>query len=115
MEGGNKSGSVGCGGPGVWGGDVMPLNLHKPSSTPHGGGGPGGGPVAAKKIFQPFLPLPRLKHLRNKWTFDYKRPRSIGRGRAVYGNFGVTVRPLAYIPAHRRNRLRNAPARALLN
>jgi glycine dehydrogenase subunit 2 len=71
--------------------------------------------VAVKKIFEPFLPTPRLKRLRNRWTFDYKRPRSIGRVRAFYGNFGVIVRALAYILAHGGNGLRNATVDAVLN
>jgi glycine dehydrogenase subunit 2 len=115
MDGANMNALVGIARPGDFGVDVMHLNLHKTFSTPHGGGGPGGGPVAVKKILEPFLPLPRLKHLRNKWTFDYKRPRSIGRVRAFYGNFGVTVRALAYILAHGGNGLRNATVDAVLN
>ncbi len=115
MDGANMNALVGIARPGDFGVDVMHLNLHKTFSTPHGGGGPGGGPVAVKKILEPFLPLPRLKQLRNKWTFDYKRPRSIGRVRAFYGNFGVTVRALAYILAHGGNGLRNATVDAVLN
>ena len=115
MDGANMNALVGIARPGDFGVDVMHLNLHKTFSTPHGGGGPGGGPVAVKKIFEPFLPLPRLKRLRNKWTFDYKRPRSIGRVRAFYGNFGVTVRALAYVLAHGGNGLRNATVDAVLN
>jgi glycine dehydrogenase subunit 2 len=115
MDGANMNALVGIARPGDFGVDVMHLNLHKTFSTPHGGGGPGGGPVAVKKILEPFLPLPRLKHLRSKWTFDYKRPRSIGRVRAFYGNFGVTVRALAYILAHGGNGLRNATVDAVLN
>jgi glycine dehydrogenase subunit 2 len=115
MDGANMNALVGIARPGDFGVDVMHLNLHKTFSTPHGGGGPGGGPVAVKKILEPFLPLPRLKHVRNKWTFDYKRPRSIGRVRAFYGNFGVTVRALAYILAHGGNGLRNATVDAVLN
>jgi glycine dehydrogenase subunit 2 len=115
MDGANMNALVGIVQPGRFGVDVMHLNLHKTFSTPHGGGGPGGGPVAVKKGLEPFLPLPRLKHVRNKWTFDYKRPRSIGRVRAFYGNFGVIVRALAYILAHGGNGLRNATVDAVLN
>ena len=115
MDGANMNALVGIARPGDFGVDVMHLNLHKTFSTPHGGGGPGGGPVAVKKIFEPFLPLPRLKRLRSKWAFDYKRPRSIGRVRAYYGNFGVIVRALAYILAHGGNGLRNATVDAVLN
>jgi glycine cleavage system P protein (glycine dehydrogenase) subunit 2 len=115
MDGANMNALVGIAKPGDFGVDVMHLNLHKTFSTPHGGGGPGGGPVAVKKIFEPFLPLPRLKRARNKWSFDYKRPRSIGRVRAFYGNFGVMVRALAYILAHGGNGLRNATVDAVMN
>ena len=115
MDGANMNALVGIAKPGDFGVDVMHLNLHKTFSTPHGGGGPGGGPVAVKKIFEPFLPLPRLKRSRNKWTFDYNRPRSIGRVRAFYGNFGVIVRALAYILAHGGNGFRNATVDAVMN
>jgi len=115
MDGANMNALVGIARPGEFGVDVMHLNLHKTFSTPHGGGGPGGGPVAVKKILEPFLPLPRLKRLRNRWTFDYNRPRSIGRVRAYYGNFGVIVRALAYVLAHGGNGLRNATMDAVLN
>ena len=115
MDGANMNALVGIARPGDFGVDVMHLNLHKTFSTPHGGGGPGGGPVAVKKALEPFLPLPRLKRIRNKWTFDYNRPRSIGRVRAFYGNFGVMVRALAYILAHGGNGLRNATVDAVLN
>jgi len=115
MDGANMNALVGIARPGDFGVDVMHLNLHKTFSTPHGGGGPGGGPVAVKKILEPFLPIPRLKRARNKWTFDYKRPRSIGRVRAFYGNFGVIVRALAYILAHGGDGLRNATVDAVMN
>jgi len=115
MDGANMNALVGIAQPGDFGVDVMHLNLHKTFSTPHGGGGPGGGPVAVKKMLEPFLPLPRLKRARTKWTFDYNRPRSIGRVRAFYGNFGVIVRALAYILAHGGNGLRNATVDAVLN
>ena len=93
----------------------MHLNLHKTFSTPHGGGGPGAGPVAVKKALEPFLPVPRLKRAGKKWAFDYKRKHSIGRVRAFYGNFGVLVRALAYILAHGGPGLRNATVDAVLN
>jgi glycine dehydrogenase subunit 2 len=94
---------------------VLHLNLHKTFSTPHGGGGPGAGPVAVKKPFEPFLPVPRLKRSGKKWAYDYRRKHSIGRVRAFYGNFGVLVRALAYILAHGGPGLRNATVDAVLN
>jgi glycine dehydrogenase subunit 2 len=115
MDGANMNALVGIARPGDFGVDVMHINLHKTFSTPHGGGGPGGGPVAVKKSLEPFLPIPRLKRAGKKWMFDYKRPKSIGRVRAFYGNFGVLVRALAYILAHGGNGLRNATVDAVVN
>jgi len=115
MDGANMNALVGIARPGDFGVDVMHLNLHKTFSTPHGGGGPGAGPVAVKKVLEPFLPTPRLKRSGKKWAFDYKRPRSIGRVKAYYGNFGVLVRALAYILAHGGPGLRNATVDAVLN
>ncbi len=115
MDGANMNALVGIARPGDFGVDVMHLNLHKTFSTPHGGGGPGAGPVAVKKAFEPFLPAPRLKRSARKWTWDYKRKHSIGRVKAFYGNFGVLVRALAYILAHGGEGLRNATVDAVLN
>jgi len=115
MDGANMNALVGIARPGDFGVDVMHLNLHKTFSTPHGGGGPGGGPVAVKKSLEPYLPVPRLRRAGKRWTFDHKRPKSIGRVRAFYGNFGVLVRALAYILAHGGNGLRNATIDAVLN
>ena len=115
MDGANMNALVGIARPGDFGVDVMHLNLHKTFSTPHGGGGPGGGPVAVKKILEPFLPVPRLKRSGKKWAYDYKRPKTIGKVKAFYGNFGVLVRALAYILAHGGEGLRNATLDAVLN
>jgi glycine dehydrogenase subunit 2 len=115
MDGANMNALVGIARPGDFGVDALHLNLHKTFSTPHGGGGPGAGPVAVKKELEPFLPIPRLKRSRGKLAFDYKRKHSIGRVRAFYGNFGVLVRALAYILAHGGPGLRNATVDAVLN
>jgi glycine dehydrogenase subunit 2 len=115
MDGANMNALVGIARPGDFGVDVMHLNLHKTFSTPHGGGGPGAGPVAVKKVLEPFLPAPRLKRTGKKWAWDYRRKRSIGRVKAYYGNFGVLVRALAYILAHGGPGLRNATVDAVLN
>ncbi len=79
MDGANMNALVGIARPGDFGVDVMHLNLHKTFSTPHGGGGPGAGPVAVKKLLEPFLPAPRLRKSGRRWTWDYKRQHSIGR------------------------------------
>ncbi|MCU1336784.1 MAG: glycine dehydrogenase (decarboxylating) beta subunit [Bryobacterales bacterium] len=115
MDGANMNALAGISRPGDYGIDLMHLNLHKTFSTPHGGGGPGSGPVAVKKELEPFLPLPRLQHAPSGWSWNYGRPQSIGRVRAFYGNFGVLVRALAYIMAHGGDGLRRATLDALLN
>jgi glycine dehydrogenase subunit 2 len=115
MDGANMNALVGISRPGDFGVDVMHLNLHKTFSTPHGGGGPGSGPVAVKDVLAPYLPGPRLERQSDHWTWNYDLPQSIGRVRAFYGNFGVLVRALAYIMAHGGDGLRRATLDALLN
>jgi len=115
MDGANMNALVGIARPGDFGVDVMHINLHKTFSTPHGGGGPGGGPVAVKKHLEPFLPVPRLNKADGLWTWNHDFPHSIGKVRAFYGNFGVLVRALAYILAHGGPGLRNATVDAVLN
>src|SRR5262249_19115199 len=111
----NMNALVGVARPGDFGVDVLHLNLHKTFSTPHGGGGPGAGPVAVKKVLEPFLPTPRRKKSGRRWGLDFKRKHSSGGVRAFYGNFGVLVRALAYILAHGGPGLRNATMDAVLN
>ena len=114
MDGANMNALVGIARPGDFGVDVMHLNLHKTFSTPHGGGGPGSGAVAVKRHLEPFLPVPRLvRGAKLSWNYDV--PKSIGRVRAFYGNFGVLVRALAYIMAHGGNGLKLATTDAVLN
>jgi len=115
MDGANMNALAGIARPGDFGIDVMHLNLHKTFSTPHGGGGPGSGPVVVKRHLEPFLPIPRLDRVDDQWRWNYDRPRSIGRVRAFYGNFGVLVRALAYIMAHGGDGLRKATIDAILN
>jgi glycine dehydrogenase subunit 2 len=101
MDGANMNALAGVARPGDFGVDVMHMNLHKTFSTPHGGGGPGAGPVAVKKHLEPFLPIPVLVEKPDgKLAWDAHRPQSIGRLRAFYGNFGVLVRALAYALAY---------------
>ena len=115
MDGANMNALVGIARPGEFGVDVMHLNLHKTFSTPHGGGGPGAGPVAVRGHLEPFLPIPRIQQTPDGLRLDEERPDSIGRVRAFYGNFGVLVRALAYILAHGREGLRNATVDAVMN
>jgi len=101
MDGANMNALAGITRPGDLGVDVMHLNLHKTFSTPHGGGGPGAGPVAMKKILEPFLPVPVLVEKSDgKLALDFHRKESIGKVKAFGGNFGVLVRALAYILAY---------------
>ncbi|MGB7844833.1 MAG: aminomethyl-transferring glycine dehydrogenase subunit GcvPB [Candidatus Acidiferrum sp.] len=101
MDGANMNALTGITRPGDLGVDVMHLNLHKTFSTPHGGGGPGAGPVATKKILEPFLPIPVLVEKEGgSFALDSQRKESVGRVRAFGGNFGVLVRALAYILAY---------------
>src|ERR1700736_4570567 len=121
MDGANMNALVGKTLPGDFGVDVMHLNLHKTFSTPHGGGGPGSGPVAAKKILEPFLPTPVVVEGdlgadgRRLLRLDYDRPQSVGRVRMFYGNFGMFVRALAYIMANGPDGLRQTTEDAVLN
>jgi len=116
MDGANMNALVGKVRPGDFGVDLMHLNLHKTFSTPHGGGGPGSGPVAIKKPLEPFLPKPVLVSKPDGTLgFDYERPQSIGRVRSFYGNFGMFVRALAYILANGPDGLRQTTEDAVLN
>jgi glycine dehydrogenase subunit 2 len=116
MDGANMNALVGKVRPGDFGVDVMHLNLHKTFSTPHGGGGPGSGPVAVKHPLEPFLPTP-VVITKNDGTlgFEYNRPESVGRVRSFYGNFGMFVRALAYILANGPDGLRQTTEDAVLN
>src|SRR5579875_961086 len=116
MDGANMNALVGKTRPGDFGVDVMHLNLHKTFSTPHGGGGPGSGPVACKKILEPFLPTPVIT-TRGDGTlgFEYNRPQSVGRVKAWYGNYGMFIRALAYILANGPDGLRQTTEDAVLN
>jgi glycine dehydrogenase subunit 2 len=116
MDGANMNALVGVARPGDFGVDVMHLNLHKTFSTPHGGGGPGSGPVAAKQFLEPFLPAPTVEEASDGSVFlNDDRPRSVGRVRAFYGNFGMAVRALAYILAYGPAGARQATEDAVLN
>ena len=115
MDGANMNALAGIARPGDFGVDVMHINLHKTFSTPHGGGGPGAGPVMVKKILEPFLPVPVLAGKSDgTLTLDFSRPKSVGRMRAFCGNFGVLVRALAYALAYGPG-IRQATEDAVLN
>jgi glycine dehydrogenase subunit 2 len=116
MDGANMNALVGKVRPGDFGVDLMHLNLHKTFSTPHGGGGPGSGPVAVKQELEPFVPKPVVVTKPDGTLgFEYDRPQSVGRVRAFYGNFGMFVRALAYILANGPDGLRQTTEDAVLN
>lgn len=116
MDGANMNALAGVARPASFGIDVMHLNLHKTFSTPHGGGGPGAGPVAVTAELEPYLPFPRVaRTVDGAFSLDFDRPKSVGRVRAYLGNFGVLVRALAYILTHGDLGLREATETAVLN
>src|SRR6266576_732046 len=115
MDGANMNALVGVARPGDMGVDVIHLNLHKTFSTPHGGGGPGCGPCCCTKELEPFLPVPRIVKVGGQFRLDSDEPKSIGRVKAFYGNYGMMLRALAYIQTHGHDGLREATEAAVLN
>ncbi len=99
-DGANMNAIMGYARPGDMGFDVVHLNLHKTFSTPHGGGGPGSGPVGVKDLLVPFLPVPVVEKQENEYVLDWNRPQSIGKIHSFWGNFGVVVRAYAYSLAY---------------
>ncbi len=125
MDGANMNAMVGVARPGDFGVDVMHLNLHKTFSTPHGGGGPGSGPVACSLALEPFLPRPVVVRdtakvgegqvARHSYRLDWDRPQSMGKVQAFFGNFGIVVRALTYCLSHGGDGLKAATLRAIVN
>ncbi|MEK3853180.1 aminomethyl-transferring glycine dehydrogenase subunit GcvPB [Cytobacillus sp. FSL H8-0458] len=101
--------------PGDMGFDVVHLNLHKTFTGPHGGGGPGSGPVGVKADLIPYLPKPVLVKNGDQYEFDYDRPQSIGRVKPYYGNFGINVRAYTYIRTMGPDGLKAVTENAVLN
>jgi glycine dehydrogenase subunit 2 len=114
-DGANMNALIGKARPGDFGMDIMHLNLHKTFSTPHGGGGPGSGPVVAIKAMEPHLPTPVVAATRDGMRLDYDRPLSIGRVKAFHGNFGMIVRAYAYIRSLGPEGIRATAENAVLN
>jgi len=116
MDGANLNAMMGLTRPGDFGIDVLHMNLHKTFTTPHGGGGPGSGPVAVRQILEPFLPYPALTMKSGgSYAFDYDRPQSIGKMKAFSGQFGMHVRALCYILANGPEGLKEVSEIAVLN
>lgn len=114
-DGANLNAIMGKSRPGDMGFDIVHLNLHKTMSTPHGGGGPGAGPVGVKKRVAEFLPKPVIVKEEEAYRFDYDRPLSIGKMKGFYGNFGVLVRAYSYILTMGAEGLKAASEMAVLN
>jgi len=116
MDGANMNALMGLARPGDMGFDMVHLNLHKTFSTPHGGGGPGSGPVGVTEKLAPFLPKPRIIRNNNgSFDLDQDRPQSIGKVQSFFGNFGVMVKAAAYIRALGAEGLKNVSETAVLN
>lgn len=114
-DGANLNAVLGRARPGDAGVDVMQFNLHKTFTTPHGGGGPGSGPVAFKKMLEPYQPTPVVRRDGELYQVIRDRPLSIGRVRSFYGNFGMMVRAYAYIRELGAEGLRRVSEMAVLN
>ncbi len=114
-DGANLNAIMGKAKPGEMGCDIMHFNLHKTFSTPHGGGGPGAGPVAVKAFLEPFLPIPVIVEENGKLTLSYDRPRSVGKVHSFYGNVLVLVRAYAYILSLGRSGLTRVSEDAVLS
>jgi len=100
LDGANLNALLGLVQPGAMGVDVLHLNLHKTFSTPHGGGGPGAGPVGVTRALEPYLPVPRLVEQQGTLQWSTASPHAIGRVRSFYGNVGILIRAYAYLLAY---------------
>jgi glycine dehydrogenase subunit 2 len=114
-DGANMNAILGYSRPGDMGFDVMHFNLHKTFSTPHGGGGPGAGPVGVKDVLKPFLPVPVVEKNDKEYALSYSSPHSIGRLHSFYGNFLIMVRAYSYIRVLGAEGLREVSENAVLN
>lgn len=114
-DGANLNAIMGKTSPGKMDFDIVHFNLHKTFATPHGGGGPGAGPVGVKGHLKEFLPPPRILRRDGEYDLEYDRPRSIGRVKSFFGNFGVLVRAHAYITMQGAEGLERVSEEAVLN
>ena len=115
MDGANMNALLGIARPGDFGVDALHYNLHKTFSTPHGGGGPGAGPVAVKSHLEPFIPKPKVIFKDGKYSLDMESPKSLGKVQAFWGAFGVMVKAYAYLLSLGADGLRRTSEDALLN
>lgn len=114
-DGANANAILGHARPGDMGFDVVHFNIHKTFSTPHGGGGPGSGPVGVKKALIEFLPVPMVEKDGDRYFLDYNYPKSIGKVKDFYGHFGILVRAYTYILTMGSDGLKKASEIAVLN
>lgn len=114
-DGANMNAIMGKVRPGDMGFDIVHLNLHKTFSTPHGGGGPGAGPIGVKPKLSDFLPIPRIIKQNNNYCLDYNHAHSIGKIKEFYGNFSVLLKAYIYIQLMGRDGLQEASEIAVLN
>ncbi|MDR7236918.1 aminomethyl-transferring glycine dehydrogenase subunit GcvPB [Neobacillus drentensis] len=114
-DGANANAILGKSTPGQMGFDIVHLNLHKTFTTPHGGGGPGAGPVGVKEKLIPFLPVPRVEKVNDVYVLDSNQPLSIGRVKGYYGNFGILLRAYTYIRTMGPEGLRQVSEGAVLH
>ncbi len=115
MDGANLNALLGLVRPGDMGFDVVHFNLHKTFSTPHGGGGPGAGPIGVKTPLVPYLPTPTVERDGDRYFLDHNRPQSIGRLHAFYGNFGILVRAYTYLRRLGAEGLADVSRHAIIN
>ncbi|HAA76733.1 TPA: aminomethyl-transferring glycine dehydrogenase subunit GcvPB [Candidatus Latescibacteria bacterium] len=114
-DGANMNAFLGQCRPGAMGFDVVHINLHKTFTTPHGGGGPGSGPVGVKSILEPYLPTPIVRKIDERFVLDFDRPESIGKVSTFWGNFGMVVRAFVYAKMLGAEGMRRTSEMAVLN
>ena len=115
LDGANMNALMGHACPGDFGFDMMHFNLHKTFSTPHGGGGPGAGPVAVKSHLTPYLPTPRVVEEDGRYRLDHNVPKSVGALHSFFGNFAICLRALVYITRLGSDGIHRASSTANLN
>ena len=115
MDGANLNALLGIARPGDMGFDCVHINLHKTFSTPHGGGGPGSGPICVSERLIPYLPVPHIEKVDDKFIMNFDKPESIGKVLAFWGNFGMLTRAYTYIRMHGAKGLREISENAIIN
>jgi len=115
MDGANLNALIGLAKPSDMGFDIVHINLHKTFSTPHGGGGPGAGPIGVIEKLVSFLPVPMIKEFNSKFTWDFDYPKSIGQIHTFYGNYGILVRAWAYIRTLGEDGVKQMTRQAIIN